>query len=61
MFYNIYLHHLSYHCKKNILFVYSMIKPLKYHVFENIMENRAFALLEQMLHCSIIFSEVFKT
>ena len=24
--------------------------PLKYHVFENIMENGAFALLEQMLH-----------
>ena len=24
--------------------------PLKYHVFENIMEIGAFALLEQMLH-----------
>ena len=24
--------------------------PMKYHVFENIMENGAFALLEQMLH-----------
>ena len=31
----------------------SIITPydtLKYHVFENIMENGAFALLEQMLH-----------
>ena len=26
------------------------VMPLKYHVFENIMENEAFALLEQMLH-----------
>ena len=26
------------------------VTPLKYHVFENIMENGAFALLEQMLH-----------
>ena len=39
----------------------SIIAPLKYHVFENIMENGAFALLEQMLHFSIIFSKVFKT
>ena len=29
---------------------YSIITPLKYHVFENIMENGAFALLEQLLH-----------
>ena len=29
---------------------YSIITPLKYQVFENIMENGAFALLEQMLH-----------
>ena len=28
----------------------SIIMPLKYHVFENIMENGAFAHLEQMLH-----------
>ena len=40
--------------------------PLKYHVFENIMENGAFALLEQMLHfpqkrkCSI-FHIIFKS
>ena len=27
-------------------------KPLKYHVFENIMENGVFILLEQMLHFS---------
>ena len=32
------------------------MRPLKYHVFENIMENGAFALLEQMLH----FSEYFQ-
>ena len=32
------------------LTLYSLITPLKYHVFENIMENEAFALLEQMLH-----------
>ena len=35
------------------LSLYSMItflRPLKYHVFENIMENRAIAHLEQMLH-----------
>ena len=35
---------------------YSIIMPLKYHLFENIMENEdimeneAFALMEQMLH-----------
>ena len=37
---------------KNCLTLYSIIMPLallKYHVFENIMENGAFALLEQML------------
>ena len=27
-----------------------LLKPLKYHVLENFMENGAFALLEQMLH-----------
>ena len=27
-----------------------LLMPLKYKVFENIMENGAFALLEQMLH-----------
>ena len=37
------------HCGLWILTLYSIITPLKYHVFENIMENGAFALLEQML------------
>ena len=35
------------------LTLYSIIAPfdpLKYHVFENITENGAFALLEQILH-----------
>ena len=27
-----------------------LLTPLKYHVFENIMGNGAFAFLEQMLH-----------
>ena len=31
---------------------------LKYNIFENIMENGAFALLEQMLHFSYIFKSV---
>ena len=31
--------------------------PLKYHVFEFIVENGAFALLEQMLH----FLDTFKS
>ena len=34
---------------------------LKYNLFENIMENGAFALLEQMFHFFIIFSKVFIT
>ena len=29
--------------------------PLKYHIFENIKENGAFALLEQMLHFPYYF------
>ena len=33
-----------------LLTLYSIITPLKYHVFENIMEKGAFAPLEQMLH-----------
>ena len=33
---------------------------LKYHVFENIMENRAFALLEQMLHYPYYFQKYSK-
>ena len=35
---------------KSPLTLYPIEMPLKYHVFENIMENGAFALLEQMLH-----------
>ena len=37
---------------KEGLTFYSIIMPLKYHVFENIMENGAFAPKEQMLHFS---------
>ena len=33
---------------------------LKYHVFENIMENGAFAHLEQMLHFSQYFLKYSK-
>ena len=29
---------------------FHLLTSLKYHVFENIIENGAFALLEQMLH-----------
>ena len=32
------------------IFVNPLLKPLKYHVFENVMENGAFAPKEQMLH-----------
>ena len=34
--------------------------PWKYHVFENIMENGAFALLEQMLHFPLYFQKYSK-
>ena len=38
-------------CKElTIYFIIKTLTPLKYNVYENIMENRAFALLEQMLH-----------
>ena len=38
-------------CKElTIYFIIVPLTPLKYNVYENIMENRAFALLEQMLH-----------
>ena len=30
------------------LTLYSILTPLKYHIFENILENKAYALLEQM-------------
>ena len=32
--------------------------PLKYHVFENIMENETFALLELMLHFPQYFQSI---
>ena len=35
-----------------------LLTPLKYHVFENIMENGAFALKEQMLHFHNIFKSI---
>ena len=34
--------------------------PLKYHAFEKIVENRAFALLEQMLHFLLYFQKYSK-
>ena len=38
-------------CKElTIYFIRNPLTPLKYNVYENIMEIRAFALLEQMLH-----------
>ena len=38
-------------CKElTIYFIKNPLTPLKYNVYENIMENSAFALLEQMLH-----------
>ena len=38
-----------------------LLTPLKYHVYENIMENGAFALFGANAPFSIIFSKVFKT
>ena len=43
-----------------ILTLYSIITPLKYHAFENFMENGAFALLEQMLHFTYFFQKYSK-
>ena len=37
-----------------------LLTPLKYRVFENIMENGAFALLEQMLHFLLYFQKYSK-
>ena len=37
-----------------------LLTPLKCHVFENIMENGAFALLEQMLHFLKYFQKYSK-
>ena len=39
------------------LTLYSIITPLKYNIFENIMENGVFVLLEQ----SSIFHNIFKS
>ena len=38
------------YAQKPPLTVYSMITPLEYYVFENIMTNGAFVPKEQMLH-----------
>ena len=43
-----------------VITLYSIIMPLKYHVFENIMKNGAFAFGANAPF-SIIFSKVFKT
>ena len=37
-----------------------VLTPLKYHAFENIMENGAFALLEQMLNFHYYFRKYSK-
>ena len=42
------------------LTLYSIMTPLKYHIFENILENGAFALLEQMLHFPLYFQKISK-
>ena len=42
------------------LTLYSIITPLKYHVFENIMGYGAIALLEQMLHFPQYFQKYSK-
>ena len=42
--------------------IFSLFLTLKYHVFENVLGNGAFALLERAkAPFSIIFSKVFKT
>ena len=38
--------------------IISLLRTLKYHVFEIIMENGAFALVEQMLHFHNIFKSI---
>ena len=43
------------------LTLYSIITPLKYLKYENIMENRAFCSIGANAPLSIIFSNVFKT
>ena len=48
---------------KSTITLYFIITPLKYHIFENIMENGAFAKMEHLLKnapFSIIFSKVLK-
>ena len=45
-------------CKElTINFIRNPLTPLKYNVYENIMEIRAFALLEQMLHFPSCFQK----
>ena len=44
-----------------LLTLYCTITPLKYHVFENIIETGAFAFFGANAPFSIIFSNVFKT
>ena len=40
--------------------IISLLRTLKYHVFEIIMENGAFALVEQMLHFPYYFQKYSK-
>ena len=40
--------------------IIALLTPLKYHVFENIMENEAFAPKEQMLHFPLYFQKYSK-
>ena len=55
------INHLAPHCLQELT-IYSIIMPLKYHVFQNIMENGAFAPFEKGANVlfSLIFSKVFK-
>ena len=51
----------EYHHKfSNISNTLSFLNPLKYHVLENIMEDGAFAHLEQMLHFPEYFQKYSK-
>ena len=43
-----------------LLHINAFLMPLKHHVFENILENGVFALLEQMLHFPEYFSKYSK-
>ena len=50
----------SYLTDLTTLILCPIITPLKYHVFENIMENGTFALLEQMPHFPFYFQKSSK-